>query len=219
MRTAKLLFLLVLALALVLTNAALADTITIGIGNSALSGYTGPFQTVNVTLNNSTSATITFTSLTNGGNVYLMGDGGTVGVNVHGSSFSLGTITGSNAYTGFSAATYTNGGAGNEDGFGNFNLTINSNDGFSSSSSTVSFGLTLTSGSWSSAADVLTANGSGYLAATHTFVCAVTCNQAEGALATGFAANGVAASPEPATLALLGAGLLGIGGIRRRFRG
>src|SRR5215469_11051680 len=70
-------------------------------GNSALTGFAGPYAVVDVHLDSSTVATITFTSLTNAGDIYLLGDGGKVGVNVNATSFVLGFITGSNAGTGF----------------------------------------------------------------------------------------------------------------------
>src|SRR5262249_8007218 len=130
-------------------SSASADTISfdLGTGNIAIAGFTGPYAHVQVDLTSSTTATFTFTSLTNGGNIYLMGDGGSVGANVNG-AFTLGSITGSNAGTGFSPGPYSNGGAGNEDGFGSFNLTINSFDGYTSSSDTILFSINKTSGTW-----------------------------------------------------------------------
>src|SRR5262249_27772832 len=62
---------------------------TLGVGNSDISGYTGPYGKVDVTLVDSTHATITLTALNNGGNYYLFGDGGTLGVNVHATSFTF----------------------------------------------------------------------------------------------------------------------------------
>jgi hypothetical protein len=165
-------------------------------------------------------ATITFASLTNGGNIYLMGDGGTVAVNVNATSWTLGTITGSNAGTGFTPGPYSNGGAGNEDGFGSFNQKITSFDGFTHSSDTISFTLTDTSGTWLTAAAVLTPNSQGETVAAHVFVTSLPANASNGALATGFAANGPPAVPEPSTLAIAGLGALGfVGfGLRRRLK-
>src|SRR5262245_21827950 len=110
-------------------NAAWADTISfdLGNGNSAISDYTGPDEPVVVTTTGTNTATITSTSLTNGGNIYLMGDGGTVGVNVNATSFTD-TIAGSNAGTNFTQTVpagqqqFSNGGAGTLNGFGSFNL-------------------------------------------------------------------------------------------------
>jgi hypothetical protein len=72
----------------------------LGIGNSAISGFPGPYANVEVNRTSNSTATITFTSLINGGNIYLLGDGGTAGVNVSG-AFTLGAISGSNSGTGF----------------------------------------------------------------------------------------------------------------------
>jgi hypothetical protein len=216
---------MVVTVALTLTfgiGSASADTMTFDLttGNSAISGFLPNYANVLVNRTSSTTATITFTSLTNSGNIYLLGDGGTVGVNVNAGSWTLGTITGSNAGTGFTPGPYSNGGSGNEDGFGSFNQTINSFDGYQHSSDTISFNLTDTSGTWASAANVLTANASGNLAAAHIFVTAQPANASGSAIVTGFASgNGMAATvPEPTTLALFGIGALGLAGYRWRRR-
>jgi hypothetical protein len=206
-----------------------ADIITFDLtaGNSAISGFPGPYEQVVVNRTSSTTATITFTSLTNAGNIYLMGDGGTVGVNVNATSFTLGTITGSNAGTGFTPGPYSNGGAGNEDGFGSFNLTINSFDGYTHSSDTVSFTITNNSGTWATASDVLTPNDTTHNAeaAAHVFITTFPANAANGAIVTGFAAgtgggggtNNVT-TPAPPGVVLMATGMvmLGLFGWSRR---
>jgi hypothetical protein len=193
-------------------SAAHADTVSFDLtaGNSAISGFAGPYATVTVNRTSSTAATITFASLTAGGNIYLMGDGGTVGVNVNAASWTLGTVTGANAGSGFTPGPFSDGGAGNEDGFGSFNQTINSFDGFTHSSDTVSFSLTDTSGTWASAANVLAPNASGNEAAAHIFVTASPANASNGALATGFASE-AAPIPEPSTWAMALVGFAGLG--------
>jgi hypothetical protein len=137
-------------------------------------------------------------------------------LNVNG-SFTLGTVTGTNSGTGFTPGPYSNGGAGQEDGFGVFNLTINSHDGFPNSASSIT--VSLSGGSWSSAANVLTANNDGESVAAHIFVTSSPANASNGALATGFAADSPA-TPEPSTMAIAGFGALGFVGycLRRRLK-
>ena len=196
-----------------------ADTFSfnISVGNPAVSGYPGPYASVTVNRTDSTHATITFTSLTNSGNIYLMGDGSSVAVNVNAGSWTLSGLTASNSGTGFSPGPLSDGGSGNVDGFGVLNQTINSFDGFTHSSSSISFTLTNASGTWGNAHQVLIANSQGVYAAMHVFVTASPANAANGALATGFAANGGSQVPDGgATVMLLGAAL-GALGMARRF--
>jgi hypothetical protein len=194
-----------------------ADTFSfnLGVGNPAISGYPGPYVSVNVNRTNSTHATITFTSLTAAGNIYLMGDGSSVAVNVNATSWTASNVTGSNSGTGFTPGPYSNGGSGNVDGFGVFNQTINSFDGFTHSSSTIRFNLTNTSGTWANVAAVLAANSGGSLAAAHIFVTVSPANAGNGALCTGFAANGGQVPDGGTTVMLLGLGLGALGMARR----
>ena len=195
-----------------------ADTFSfnLSVGNPAISAYPGPYASVTVNRTSSTTATITFTSLTAAGKTYLFGDGSSVAVNVNATSWTLGTITGSNAGTGFTPGPYSNGGSGNVDGFGVLNQTINSFDGFTHSSSSISFTLTNTSGTWSNAHQVLIANSQGVFAAMHVFVTKSPANAANGALCTGFAANGGSQVPDGgATVMLLGAALSALAMVRR----
>jgi hypothetical protein len=194
-------------------------TYSLSQGNAAISGFPGPYGSVTVHLVDATHATVTFTSNTVAGKIYLFGDGGSVAVNVHATTFTVSGITGSNAGTGFTPGAYSFAGSGNEDGFGVFNAKINSFDGFTHSSDTISFTLTNTSGTWASSADVLIANAKGALVGAHIFVTSSPANAANGALATGFAANG-GGTPIPdggTTVMLLGAALSTLGVARRFF--
>ena len=200
-----------LALSAALCGTARADFIfDLGTGNSDIAGFPGPYAQVDVHLISATMASITFTSLTNGGNIYLLGDGGTVAVNVNAATWTIGSFTGSNAGTGFTPGPWSDGGSGTEDGFGVFNQTVNSFDGFTHSSDTISFSLTDTSGMWASAASVLTGNADGNLAAAHIFVTSSPANAANGALATGCASGSNVSVPEPSSLALFSLSLFGL---------
>jgi hypothetical protein len=213
---------LALAAAFLTPSPAAADLIlSLGVGNSAISGYTGPYGTVDVHLVDSTHATVTLTSNNVGGNIYLFGDGGTIGLNTNGTVTASG-FTGTNSGTGFSAWSLVSTGSGNEDGFGSFNFTVKSFDGYPHSVDNLKFTLTKTSGAWGSADDVLTPNSNGYEAAGHVFVTTYPANANNSALATGYAANGSNGSvvPEPSSLVLGLIGLMGLGltRIRRLIR-
>jgi hypothetical protein len=212
---------------LVVSAAVRADTIgfTLGVPNAGLSGFTGPYASVSVNRTSTTAATITFTSLTNGSIIYLMGDGNSVGVNVNGTfAANPTTPTSSNAGTGFSTTSSSewnfNQGSNNVSEHGNFNFRWTAKDGYGHSMDTISFGVTLTSGSWLTANDVLVANGSGYRAVSHIFPAASPANANNNVYAgqTGYAAEG-AVVPLPAAawmgMSLLG-GVGGVGFFRRR---
>src|ERR1043166_3231588 len=155
-----------------------ADTITFQITDGDLKAYQGAYADVTVTLTSSTEATIEFTSLSGSsancgaaGGYYLMGDGGSVAVNVNADSFTVSDISGTNSLTGFSPWALVSTSSGNEDGLGTYNLKINSFDGWTHSTDTITFTLTDSSGTWASASDRLAANSKGYDAAIHFFPC------------------------------------------------
>jgi hypothetical protein len=195
-----------------------ADTMDFNLGALNVQGFTGPYVSVDVNRTDLTHATITFDSLTNGGDIYLLTDGSSADVNVSG-AFTLTNITGTQL-AGFSAPTYSVAnppGTSQVDGWGRFNGVVDSSDSFSSSSNMITFLLTATGlNTWATAASVLTANNDGLLAAAHVAICAVPCSQGNGAVSTQFASNAPASVPIPAAAWLFGSGLIGLIGIARR---
>jgi hypothetical protein len=191
-------------------------------GNTALTsgGFTGPYANVSVTTNGTNVATITFTSLTqtvSGSSViYLFGDGSSVAVNASAAS-TIGNFVAA-TLPGFSAPILSDGGSGNVDGFGVFSNTANNFDGFAHATNSITFTLTRTSGVWGLANTVLTANAQGAFAAAHIFVTLNPPNLANGALVTGFAANGGSVNvPDGGTTVMLLGAALGVLGMARRF--
>lgn len=196
-----------------------ADTIasyTLGIGNSAISGYPKSYGNVTVTLNTAgTQATIQFNANATGGFQYLFGGRGSVAVNVNG-SFMLGSVTGTQL-PGFRPWHYIGSSSGKGDGFGNFNLQIKSFGGYARSANQITFTVTNTSGTWANAASVLAANNRGFFVAAHIFVTDYPADPRAKARATGFAGSGAGSVPDGgATVMLLGAAL-GVLGMARRF--
>lgn len=194
------------ALALGLGTAASAlTTYTLSTGNAGLAGFPGPYGSVAVTLANATTANITFTSATP---TYFFLGAQAADVNVNATSWTLSNLLGN-------GGALSNGGSNAVDGFGVFNQTIDQFDGFASRSSSISFTLTNTGGTWASDALVLTPNASGNTVGAHIGACDAGCTQF---LATGFATNGTAPIPEPATWGMMLVGFFGMGSILRMQR-
>jgi hypothetical protein len=199
-----------LALALAAAQPAKAITIyTLTTGNSAISGYSGPYGTVSVSLTDSGTANITFTAAAG----YVFGGQGVAAVNVNAASWTIGSFSGVPA----SSGPLSDGGANTEDGFGTFNQTVDSFDGYNSAFTSLSFKLTSSLGTWGSDSSVLAAISGGWFVATHVFVVGP-----NGALATGYAAGvegggGPGAPDGGSTVVLLGCALAGIGAVGRKI--
>jgi hypothetical protein len=200
--------------------------LTLGTGNSAISGYTPPFGTVDVTRIDATHATIVFTAGSNATNKYLFGGAQAVDINVNGpftASITAASFPNAGLATAFTIGDLTSGGSNNADGFGTYNQTFDNFDGATHAFSSATISLTLTSGSWATNSDVLTPNSNGSRVAAHIFVFDSSYGGVSGnALNTGYAAESGATvtTPEPATIVILASGLpVGLLALRRRFRG
>lgn len=223
-KPAKLLLLLTTALVALSLQQAKAGIIiepfvsSLNTGNTAISGFNGPYGFVVVMLTSSTTANVEFQSNVVGGNVYLFGGVNAVDLNVNASSFAATGIAESNSGTGFTPGPGSPSGSGNVSSFGNFNLTIKNFDGFTHSADEITFTLTNMGGTWASSDDVLISNANGFDAAAHIFVTSSPANAANGAIATGFAGetHGNFHVPDGGSTAmLLAAVLAGLGLVRR----
>jgi hypothetical protein len=214
-----------------IANPALADvTYLLNNANTNISGYTGPYGQAVVHLIDSTDATVTFTSFTQGSDEYYFMDGSSADVNVNATSWLLGPITGDAKGDG-THTTYTNAGSKNPvDGRGDFNQTIDTFDGGNPNfvSTTISFTLTNTGGTWASDGNVLAANSLGNFVAAHIGVCDLVANSqgcsAEyttqsitSLLNTGYAGGDAGTAtlttsvPEASTWAMMALGFAGLG--------
>jgi len=197
------------------TRPAEALQFTLDTGNPGISGYPSPYGTIDVTLVDANTAQIKFTGANPAGYMYLAGDGGSIGLNTNGAAtFNALSVSGvTQPQVSPSFPILTSGGAGNEDGFGSFNFTLNNFDGFGYAFSTLTFTIDKTLGTWSSEADVLTPNANGYSVAAHIFVAN---SDGSNTNSTGFATNGTSVPDGGTTMSLLGLALAGMGLVARR---
>ena len=205
----KIMFIFCMVSVLLMAVSASADTITypITVPDSALLPYPGPYANVLVDRTDPTHATITMTALT----PFAIGDGRSFDLNPNG------PVTWSGLTSGFSLHVAPPPNVA--PGFGDFILLFDDGNGFSSPKFIVSVMLALTSGTWSTASNVLSPNIEGFVLAAHIGVPSPPAPPGESTYpVTGWAGNGQPI-PEPATMLLLGSGLIGLAGLaRKRFK-
>jgi len=125
---------------------------------------TGPFGTVSLILEDSTTATVTLTAATG----YTFGDGSTLGLNLASpATMSLSSLELTQGSVHTPSLSTVNYGSQTVDGWGQFNFTIDLQDGYGSSVSALSFTLVKTDGAWGSESDILALNGSGLSVVGH----------------------------------------------------
>jgi len=221
-----------------------AQTIDYTLGRAATGAYTlpgqpGPYVDVTVDRTSNTTATLTFTSLSNGGNTYLLFDGATADANINASSFSVSSVGGTwDTTDGFIITTLSvvsPPGSTSVDNLGDFNLTIYDpatgctagtespdHSHYACGATQVVVSVTAPSANWLLPTDVLTAvgNGDGNMLAAHVDACVNNpCTAAN--LSTYTPKQGYVTTPEPGTPTLLLSGLFGLGlvGLGRRLLG
>jgi hypothetical protein len=207
----KIVFMSYMVLSLLIAVSASADPITydVSIPNDTLFPYSGPYATLTVNLDNSNQATITMTAMQG----YAIDGNNAFDLNTNG-AVSISRLT-----DGFSQVVPKNDKENNVSEFGTFNLIFDGGNGFSKPYFEVSVVLTSSlERGWSSASDVLAPNDKGYIAAGHFGVPSSSIADIIKYEDTGFAGVGTPV-PEPATMFLLGFGLIGMGVfVRRKFK-
>jgi hypothetical protein len=225
MKKFTLMFAIVLVV-LSLGTAAMADNISFNLLSPPGAPAGGPFVSVNVNRTSGTSATVTFTFNGTASSTQGMIDSGVFDLNVNASSF---TASGGTCSSFTGSNTCSSPGSGQVDGMGTFNLTLDLGNAANPVGS-LSVVVTNGSGTWANASSVLIANalkgGSlGNEAASHVKYGGCTFYVGGASDGNGGTTGGTTSpttcgttTPEPGSLGLLGAGLLGLGGLIRRKR-
>lgn len=175
-------------------------------------GISGPYVNVAVNLVDSNTADITFTTLITDEVIF---DQGAVAFNLNGTASSISFLTSSPSGNPAAGGQIPAGGTvtpnAQEDGWGVFDYTVDFFDGPSNGVTSITYRVDLASGTWASDAFVLDTNVQGRHAAAHVWL------PTGGEGSTWYVTDGPTSVPEPATMLLLGLGLIGVAGIRRKL--